>query len=147
EKGNTEADLKKLKLAKIPALNAYFTSLVNLGCFVTNENTPNADEEGEETPFTFDDVELSPLGLELARRYDSVAGSLPVIRQLSAGSRRCSVEALAEFGKQGGLCELTEAAAADRTLLRDVFFALADVKGDSHRFRKRTLLLILDLSR
>src|SRR6516165_5506478 len=28
-KGNTEADLKSLRLAKIPALNAYYTSLVN----------------------------------------------------------------------------------------------------------------------
>jgi hypothetical protein len=146
-KGNTEADLKRLKLAKIPALNAYFTSLVNLGCFVTDEDTPKADEESEETPFTFDDVELSPLGLELARRYDSVVGGLPVIRQLSGGSRRCSVEALAEFGKHGGLCELTKAAAADRTLLRDVFFAFADVKGDSHRVRRRSLLLIMELCR
>ena len=146
-KGNTEADLKKLKLAKIPALNAYFTSLVNLGCFVTDDDTPKADEGNEETPFTFDDVELSSLGLELAQRYDSVAGGLPVIRQLSERSRRCSVEALAEFGKHGGLCELTEAAAADRTLLRDVFFALADWKGDSHRVRRRSLLLILELCR
>jgi hypothetical protein len=146
-KGNTEADLKRLKLAKIPALNAYFTSLVNLGCFVTDEDTPNADEENEETPFTFEDVELSPLGLELARRYDSVAGGLPVIRQLSGGSRRCSVETLAELGKHGGLCELTEAAAADRIPLRDVFFAMADLRGDSHWVRRRSLLLILELCR
>ncbi|MHB1423760.1 MAG: hypothetical protein ACYC3I_11310 [Gemmataceae bacterium] len=146
-RGNTEADLKEIKLAKVPALNAYFTSLVNLGCFVTDEETLEGDEEGEEAQFTFDDVELSPLGLELARRYDSVAGGLPVIRQLSGRSRRCSVEALAELGKYGGLCELTEAAAADRTLLRDVFFALADLKGDSHRVRRHSLMLILELCR
>jgi hypothetical protein len=146
-RGNTEADLKKLKLAKIPALNAYFTSLVNLGCFVTDDDTPEADEEGEEAQFTFDDVELSPLGLELARRYDSVAGGLPVIHQLSRGSRRCSVEALAELGEHGGLCELTETAAADRALLRDVFFAQAGLKGESHRVRRRSLLLILELCR
>ncbi|MCI0459743.1 MAG: WD40 repeat domain-containing protein [Gemmataceae bacterium] len=144
-RGNTEADLKKLKLAKIPALNAYFTSLVNLGCFVTDEDALAGDEEGVETQFTFDDVELSPLGLELARRYDSVAGVLPGVRQLAGGNRRCAVEALAEFGKHGGLCELTEAAAPDRALLRDVFFALADLKGDSHGVRRQCLLLILEL--
>jgi hypothetical protein len=145
-KGNTEADLKKLRLAKIPALNAYFTSLVNLGCFVTDQEIP-AGEDEEEGPFTFEDIELSPLGLELARQYDSVAGGLPVVRQLAAGKRCCSLEALADLGKQGGLCELAEAAGADRGLLRDVFFALTGLQRDSHLVRRHSLLLILELCR
>ena len=147
-KGNTEADLKKLKFAKNPALNAYFTSLVNLGCFVTeNDGAVVVDGTGEEREFTFDDVELSPLGLDLAKRYDSVAGGVPVVRQLAHGNRRCSVESLAEFGKHGGLCELTEADPADRNLLRDIFFGILNPKGDSHRVRRQSLLLILELCR
>jgi hypothetical protein len=146
-KGNTEADLKKLKFAKNPALNAYFTSLVNLGCFVTENEGAVADDAGEEVQFTFDDVELSPLGLDLATRYDSVAGCLPVMRQLAEGHRHLSVESLAELGKQGGLCELTEADPADRMLLRELFFDMAGVKGDSHPVRRQSLLLILELCR
>ncbi len=105
------------------------------------------DDAGEEIQFTFDDVELSPLGLELASRYDSVAGGLPVVRQLAGGNRRCSVESLAELGKHGGLCELTEADPPDRSLLRKLFFGMVDPKGDSHGVRRQSLLLILELCR
>jgi hypothetical protein len=145
-KGNTEADLKSLRLAKIPALNAYYTSLVNLGCFVTEVEAEGSDDEAE-VELTFDDIELSPLGVNLAKRYDAVAGALPVVRQLAAGKRCCSVAALAELGKHGGLCELSEAAAADRSLLRDVFFALAGFQRGSHLVRRHSLLVILELCR
>lgn len=145
-KGIAEADLKSLRLAKIPALNAYYTSLVNLGCFVTEDDATATDDEAE-VQITFDDLELSPLGVDLAKRYDAVAGGLPVVRQLAAGKRCCSVEALADLGKHGGLCELSEAPDADRGLLRDVFFALAGFQRDSHLVRRRSLLLILELCR
>jgi hypothetical protein len=146
-RGNNEADLKTLKFAKIPALNAYFTSLVNLGCFVTEENVPDSQEEEEEVQFTWEDIELSPLGLELAKRYDATVGSLPAIGALGAGKRRCAVDVLADLGKHGGLCELTKPDAPDRTLLRDIFFGLAGLKDDSHRVRRQSLLLILELCR
>jgi hypothetical protein len=145
--GKKEAELKKLDLAKIPALSAYFTSLVNLRCFITEDDVPRTDEGNEEAPSTFDDIQLSPLGLELARLYDSVVGDLPVIRQISGRNRRCSIEALSEFGRRGHLCGLTEATAADRTLLRNIFLSSASLKGESHRIRRRSLLLILDLCR
>jgi hypothetical protein len=145
-KGNTEADLKNLRLAKIPALNAYYTSLVNLGCFVTEDETAVTDDEAE-VQLTFDDIELSSLGVELAKRYDAVAGGLPVVRQLAAGKRCLSVQALADLGKHGGLCELSEATDADRGLLRDVFFGLAGFQRDSHLVRRHSLLLILELCR
>lgn len=146
-KGNSEADLKKIRFAKVPALNAYFTSLVNLGCFVTEDESALPEDAEGETQFTLDDVELSPVGLELATRYDSVVGSIPVIRHFVGGSRHCSVKALAEFGKSGGLCELTEADAADRSLLRELFFGIASRKGESHQVRRQSLLLILELCR
>src|SRR5262249_2100356 len=146
-KGNTEADLKKLKFAKNPALNAYFTSLVNLGCFVTEDDAEVAEDADEEREFTFDDVELSSVGLDLAKRYDSVVAGLPVVRQFVGGNRRCPIESLADFGRHGGLCELTEADPADRSLLRELFFGMVNPEGDSHQVRRHSLLLILELCR
>ena len=61
------ANLKKLPFAKIPALNAYLNSLVNLGCFVSEEARTETEEEIEDSEFTFDDIELSETGKELAR--------------------------------------------------------------------------------
>jgi hypothetical protein len=145
-RGNKEADLKALKFAKIPALNAYFTSLVNLGCFVTETDLPET-EEGEEVQFTWEDIELSPLGLQLAKCYDTAVGSLPAVRTLAAGKRHCAVAVLADLGQYGGLCEITELDAPDRTMLRDIFFALAGLKDDSQRVRRQSLLLILELCR
>jgi hypothetical protein len=53
----------------------------------------------------------------------------------------------ATVGKYGGLCELTEVYPADRSLLREIFFGMVDVTGDSHRVRRQSLLLILELCR
>lgn len=144
--GNKEADLKALKFAKIPALHAYFTSLVNLGCFVTEVDLPESEEE-EEVQFSWEEVELSTLGLQLAKCYDAAVGSLTAADSLVGSKRRCAVEVLAEFGQHGGLCEIAEPAAPDRALLRDIFFGLAGLKEDSHPVRRQSLLLVLELCR
>src|SRR5262249_15614329 len=54
---------------------------------------------------------------------------------------------LREFGKHGGLCELSVSGAADCTRLRDMFFSIADLQGKSHRFLRQSLLMILELCR
>ena len=41
---------------------------MNLGCFVTDKERADSDEEAEEITFTFDDIELSSLGLQLGAR-------------------------------------------------------------------------------
>lgn len=146
-KGRQDADLKRLKFAKVPALNAYFNSLVNLGCFVTEEEVADSDEEIEDAEFTFDDIELSSLGRELAEGYDSLVGRLASVRNTSESRRRCSVKNLREWGKRGGLCELAEPSAPDRHLLRDIFLARTGLKGDSHQVRKQSLILIVELCR
>ncbi len=146
-KGEAKADLTKLKFAESPALNAYFTSLVNLGLFVTEGDKPLDEGEGEAVEFTWDDIELSPLGLELAKHYDAAAGRLPAVRGLAAGHRRCAVKLLADLGKYGGLCELARPGAPDRSLLRDIFFGLVELEGASHPVRRRSLLLLLKLCR
>ncbi len=141
------ANFKRLKFAKNPALSAYFNSIVNLGFFVTESELPDTDEESNVQESTFDDIEFSDLGLDLAKRYDSVIGKLAVTKQLATKDRSSSLTGLAEFGKHGGLCELSDKGSADRELLQNTFFALVASKGDSHRVRRQSLLLILELCR
>jgi hypothetical protein len=151
EKGRQTADLKQIQLTKNPAWDAYFNSLVNLGFFVTEDERPDEETETktevEQQDSTFDELELSTLGVELASRYDSLVSDLPAVRQVSSSQRRCSVKHLAQWGKAGGLCELREDTAPDREWLRDIFFARTGSKGKSHGVRKHSLLLILDLAR
>lgn len=147
-KGRSQANFKKMnKFSKNPAMSAYFNSLVNLRFFVTHEELPDTDEESDTQEITFDDIKLSELGLDLAKRYDSAVGRLTVTKQLASKDWTCTLVGLAEFGKRGGLCELSVGDAADRELLRDIFFSLVDTKSDSHRVRRQSLLLILELCR
>jgi hypothetical protein len=141
------ANFKRLKFAKNPALSAYFNSIVNLGFFVTEGELPDTDEESNVQDFTFDDIELSDLGLELAKRYDSLVGKLAVTKQLATKDRSSYLADLAKLGKYGGLCELSNKGSPDRELLRNTFFALVASRGDSHRVRRQSLLLILELCR
>lgn len=146
--GSKEANFKKMKkFSKNPALGAYLNSIVNLGLFVTESERPDADEEGVGEEFTFDDIELSPLGLSLAQRFDKKAAGLATTRDIASKERCCSIDDLAEFGKHGGLCELSHKGSADKDLLRDIFFALVESKGESHRVRRQSLLLTLELCR
>lgn len=147
-KHQKEAKFRTLKkFAKNPALAAYLNSLVNLGVFLTEEERPDTDEESDTEDVSFDDIELSGLGLELATRYDSVVGNLSATRQLATKDRICSMGSLRELGKRGGLCELPEKSSVDRELLRDIFFAVIRSKGDSHAVRRKSLLLILEFCR
>ena len=93
-RGNRDAELNGRKFAKIPALNAYFASLVNLGCFVTEGELPESEEEGAEVSFTWEDIELSPLGLQLAKCYDTAVSCLPAVCALGEGKRGCAVDML-----------------------------------------------------
>lgn len=137
---------KPLDFAKNPALGIYINSLVNLGCFVTDEEREDVDDEMQ-ADFTFDDILLSPLGQRLAEGYDSMVGMLPSVESLAQVRRRCSVEDLTAWGERGGLCEVSSADAKDRQSLRDMFLAQIDMKGESHPVRKQSLLLILELVR
>jgi hypothetical protein len=137
----------ELRFVQYPALDAYYGSLVNLGVFVTDEELPEADGEAPAPPRNFDDVELSPLGVELAGKYEAVVGGLAAVRRIATAGRVCPVAALREWGRLGGLCELAAPAAPDRPLLRDLFFAVRGTGREAHRTRRRSLLLLLELSR
>ena len=137
---------KPLAFAKNPALGIYVNSLVNLGCFVTDERRKDDDEETQ-ADFTFDDIELSPLGRRLAEGYDAMVGDLPSVESLAQVRRQCLVEDLAAWGERGGLCEIASAGAKDRQPLREMFFAQIGMEGGSHPVRKQSLLLILELAK
>ena len=83
-----QADFRKLRFVKNAAYNNYWASLVNLGMFVADEELPESDEEDQEAR-TFDDVELSPLGKEIADSYASVVKDLAAVRQIGAVERSC----------------------------------------------------------
>jgi hypothetical protein len=146
--GKSAIDLRRSKrFSQNPALAVYQNSLINLGFFNIPER-PESDEETEEEDekeLEFDDLTLSDLGKELARLYDSKVGDLKVIKHLRGGS--CRVSDLASIGKHGGLCELSSEPSADRALLRDIFFAKKGFTKDSHRYRRQSLLLIMELCR
>ena len=146
-KGQTTADLRRLPFAKNPALDAYWNSLVNLGFFVTENDTESSEETEEEVAQTFDDSELSPLGMTLARAYEKRLGRLEAIVDLSAIHRRGSVAKMSRLGERGGLCELADPVSPDRDLLRQVFFGYGAKSESSHFVRNRSLLLILNLTR
>ncbi len=139
------ADLMRLPFAKNPALNAYLNSLVNLGLFESQEERTEIEEEVEDSELTFDDIELSELGLDLANAYGSSIGRIEIIKHLAGLDRTCRVESLQRLGERGGLCELTLPTSMDRDLLRSVFFAHRGFKERSHHRRNRTLTLILEL--
>ena len=145
-KGEKDANFKKMKrFSKNPALAAYLNSLVNLGFFVTDGERPDSDEEDTSETITFDDIKLSELGIELAKRYDLGVARLTTTKEISSKERSCSLAGLVSFGTHGGLCELANKDAADRDLLRDIFFGVTGSTGDSHRVRRQSLLLLLEL--
>lgn len=146
-RGEAAVDLPKLPFAKIPALDAYFNSLVNLGFFVLDRDVEDWHETEDAPAKTFDDVELSALGKSLANAYDLGVARLDAVRNVSTPQRRCTVRSLKKWGERGGLCELVDPVSPDRDLLREVFFARSTSGNNSHFMRNRSLLLILELSR
>ena len=142
-------DLGTLELVRNPAFNAYYASLVNLGVFKWTKEAPKDehDTEAEEPPRTVDDLELAELGISLAEDYASAIGSLAAVDVFASDSPVTSAVALSDFGKRGGLCELATTDARDRGLLRAMFFNTDRVRKESHRFRRSSLLLLLELAR
>jgi hypothetical protein len=146
--GAKELNLKKMKpFAKNPALDAYLASLVNLRFFNMTRELPDTDEATTDDTLSFDDLELSALGAALAKQYDAAVGRLSAVKHFSTGERSCSASSLAEFGKRGGLCELSDTSAPDRSLLRDIFLNEVRTEGRSHSVRRQSLLLLLELTR
>lgn len=144
-------DLRKLNFAQNPALDAYFNSLLNLGFFATEQQLPESDvdivsdSDAERIQISFDDIELSELGLRVATAYDRAVARIPATTQIASSRRTSTVRDLAQFGERGGLCELREKGAPDRDLLADIFFARTGLTEQSHHVRRMSLLLLMEL--
>lgn len=150
-------DFISQKFSTNPALGQYLGSLVNLGALQTTdeleENDESADsdvgeDEGQE--FTLDDLRLGDLGELLASCYDHQIHGLKIAECLALSQPGLSKEQLSAFGKTGGFCELSKPRAADRELLRKMFFNTLGEKqrhSESHARRASTLILLLELGR
>jgi hypothetical protein len=149
--GRSEISFRsRADFAKVPALSAYFNSLVNLGLFETDDDHKKDEEaDEEETQHSFEDLRLSPLGIDLAKRLDSRLSGLAATSQIASKERLCQVRDLRRFGGRAGLCELATTDAPELPLLRDIFFANVQMahpgRRSSHPMRRRTLLLLLHL--
>lgn len=145
-KGLKALELKKVPFAQAPARDAYFNSLVNLGVFKETNQHVEVDDDAEVVTASWNDLELSPLGTQLAGAYDTATGHLQCVRDTAAPQRKTSLHAVKEFGRLGGLCELM-AAAPDREVLRDMFLARTGEVDRSHAVRRQSLLLLIELIR
>lgn len=144
---NESPKLSRLNFAKNPALNAYYSSMVHLGFFVLEGEMPEEIETGEEPEVTVDSLELRDLGKRIAAAYGQSVGTLSAAKKLAKEPDGCQSGELKKWGEAGGLCELSDAAAPDRDLLREVFFNHVGSPGESHRFRHDSLTLLLELIR
>jgi len=142
-----DIDLAELHLVDAPAFGIYYGSLVNLGVFKTTEELEEEEDSDESSAPSSDNLELSPLGLQLAHNYDSQVGTLSAVASIASPKPVTSGRALSEIGKRGGLCELASPTAEDRNLLRAMFFNTDQSRKKSHPFRRSTLLLLLELVR
>ncbi len=129
---------------------AYKGSLINLGIFqsdadeVADEVDADRAELNEETQ-EIEVGELSSLGKRLADAFGSSVKDTSYVGQKLFLKNRIKVEALAEFGSRAGLCEINSKRAADRNVLRKVFFArYPEITRGGHLRRRMSLLLLLE---
>jgi hypothetical protein len=139
--------LSSLFLVKSPALKIYRNSIVQMGFFLETPEEEEVPEELEtdEVDFEIGNMELSELGKRVAAAYGAAIGQLPVVAKLTRQPDGCKPGELKRWGERGGLCELAEASAPDRALLREVFFNHVGSPGRSHKFRHDSLTLLLEL--
>jgi hypothetical protein len=138
----------QLSFVKNPALDAYYNSLVHLGFF---HETPDENEVKEEAEMEdgsgqeITDLELSALGNRVASSYERAIGHLSVVAKLTREPDGCKPGELKKWGEFGGLCEVADSSAPDRSLLREIFFDRVGSPGQSHKFRHDSLTLFLEL--
>ncbi|MBW1693929.1 MAG: hypothetical protein JRJ41_07200, partial [Deltaproteobacteria bacterium] len=126
-----------------PALDAYYTSLVNFHLFV-GQKQESLDNEIEETTDWDGVYELSEIGQQLVSNYrNAIEGAENLIDlEYSAEPR---LDGLKLWGEQGGLCELRWEA-PDRQPLEDLFFNRVELPENAHMHRRDSLLLFLYLT-
>ena len=143
EGGRSADTWQKAPFAKNPALDAYFTSLVNFHLFVGRKPSDLSDEIEEFKEW--DGVhELTETGRRLVSSYARAIAGTVDLAALNFNAPPV-LENLKLWGKAGGLCELHNEA-PDRQVLEDLFFNRVDLPEKSHMHRRDSLLLLLYLS-
>jgi hypothetical protein len=141
----------RVKLVQDPALNVYSASLVNLGLIKETATEapaePGEDADDEASVTSWNDVELTDLGVDVAKSYEAAVSGAPASRQLDDPTRALSWQRAADWASVGGYCELATEVAPDREVLLDLFFCRRGRAARSHELRRQTLLLILALAR
>jgi hypothetical protein len=146
--GKGRTSIKAVPFAKIPALNAYWASLVNLGLMKAQNGAQEADSEEEAKHVHVAEVDLSEAGNDLAAAYGKALAEADPTGDLKTD--QLDLNHLAMWGRQGCLCSLRDGA-PDQTILRDLFFNHPQTYIDSdefrsHKYRKHTLLLLMQLA-
>ncbi|MCA9439807.1 MAG: hypothetical protein KC964_03305 [Candidatus Omnitrophica bacterium] len=109
-----------------------------------DEEEESVDPE-ELVDLNLDNLQMTERGRELAEAYGSLVGNLKATRDIRERNRTCRLSNMKEFGKRGGLCEISGLDSPDRPLLRDFFFARTSNGSKAHILRKESLLLIISL--
>jgi hypothetical protein len=129
---------------------AYKGSLINLGLFKTDASTVS-DEVDEETQELNEEAqavevrELSVTGKRLAEAYAKSIRHTHYVKENWTLRDKVDAKVLEEFGSVAGLCELSGKKAADREVLRNVFFSRYDeMKAPAQQRRRMSLLFILE---
>lgn len=125
-----------------PALDAYFTSLVNFHLFV-GQKQDDPDNETEETSAWDGVYEMSEHGQQLVSSYGKAIENAEKIIEVSSAQPK--LDALRLWGENGGLCELRQDA-PDRQPLEDLFFNRIGLPENAHVHRRDSLLLLLYLT-
>lgn len=129
---------------------AYKGSLINLGLFKTDA-ADVADEADDQTRELSDEAqavevrELSPLGKRLAKAFGNSIRNTCYVKENWTLRNKVDAKVLEEFGAVAGLCELSNKNAADREVLRNVFFSRYDeMKTPAQQRRRMSLLFLLE---
>jgi hypothetical protein len=127
---------------------AYKGSLINLGVFNTdgaevNDEAAAETDELDEATQSIEVTELSPLGKRLAESFRLAIRDTRYLNEDWDLRNVVQTDVLKEFGGRAGLCEISQKRAADRAVLRDMFFACEQESTQTGQYRRRMSLLLL----
>lgn len=143
EAGHSASTWPGARFAVNPALDAYFTSLVNFHLFV-GKKPSDINDEIEETSDWDGTYELTEIGADLVSSYKSAIAGIGDISRLGINTEP-KLDYLKTWGEIGGLCEL-KSDTPDCRLLEDLFLNRVNLPEEAHNHRRDSLILLLYLA-
>lgn len=143
--------IEEVSFADNPAWKIYRASLLDLGLFdVTQEEYQDQQdetevEEIEEVYLSWDEIQLSDLGKNIAQSYGMAVNNLTAVKNILTNSDNSTMRGLKEWGKRSCLCNLKEGQKHELESLRNLFFFKVSSPNETpcHEYRRDSLLLIL----